>query len=151
VRGGRRAYRLDVASGKLAPFSPEGVDWFNPYLPVTPDGRTVVLRGPDGRAVLFPVGGGSPTPVPGWRDGDLPVRFGEDGKTLFVVGGGLPTRIEQLDVSNGTRRPWRQFEASDPAGLQIAYHPVVISRDGRAVACNFTRRLDSLFLGEGIR
>ncbi|HET7452866.1 MAG TPA: hypothetical protein VFL12_09005, partial [Thermoanaerobaculia bacterium] len=149
--GSRRAYRLDVARGKLAPLTPEGVDAFNPYLPVTPDGRAVVLRGPDGRAVLYPVSGGTPTPIPGWRDGDQPVRFAEDGKTLFVVGGSLPIRIEQLDVSSGTRRPWRQFDASDSAGLQRAYHPVVISRDGRAIVCNYTRRLDSLFLGEGIR
>ena len=149
--GSRRAYRLDLETGKLAPLTPEGVDGFNPYLPVTPDGGAVVLRGPDGRAVLYPVSGGTPTPIPGWRDGDRPIRFAEDGKTLFVVGGSLPTRIEQVDVSSGARRLWRQFDVSDPAGLQIAYNPVAISRDGRAIACNYTRRLDSLFLGEGIR
>ena len=151
AKGSRRAYRLDVASGKLAPLTPEGVDAFSPYMPVTPDGRAVVLRGPDRRAELYPVSGAVPTPIPGWRDGDRPVQFAEDGKTLFVVGGSLPTRVEQLDVSSGVRRPWRQFDVSDPAGLQMAYHPVVIGRDGRAIACNYTRRLDSLFLGEGIR
>ena len=149
--GSRRAYRLDIAGGKLVPLTPEGVDSFDPYLPVTPDGRAVVLRGRDRRAALYPVAGGPPTPVAGWRDGDQPVRFAEDGRTLFVVGGSLPIRIEQLDVSSGGRRPWRQFEASDPAGLQIGYGPVVVSRDGRAIVCNYTRRLSSLFLGEGIR
>ncbi|HKB71600.1 MAG TPA: hypothetical protein VKH46_12210, partial [Thermoanaerobaculia bacterium] len=149
--GSRRAYRLDVAGGKLVPLTPEGVDSFDPYLPVTPDRRAVVLRGPDRRPALYPISGGVPTPISGWRDGDQPVRFAEDGRTLFVVGGNLPIRIEQLDVSSGARRPWRQFDASDPAGLQIAYGPVVISRDGRAIACNYTRRLSSLFLGEGIR
>jgi len=149
--GSRRAYRLDIAGGKFAPLTPEGIDSFNPFLPVTPDGRAVVLRGPDRRPALYPVSGGPPTPIPGWRDGDLPVRFAEDGKTLFVVAGSLPIRIDQLDVSNGTRRPWRQFEASDPAGLQIAYWPVVMSRDGQAIVCNYTRRLSSLFLADGIR
>jgi len=148
---GRRAYRLDVGSGKTVPLTPEGVDSFGPYLPVTSDGRALALRGPDGRLALYPVAGGAATPVPGWRPGDTPVRFAADGKTLFVVGGSLPIRIDGLDVSSGARRPWRQFEASDPAGLQIAYQPVVMSRDGRAIACNYTRRLSSLFLGEGIR
>jgi len=151
ARGSRRAYRLDIAGGKLAPLTPEGVDSFNPYLPVTPDGRAVVLRGPDRQAALYPISGGAPTPIPGWRDGDQPVRFGEDGKSLFVVGGSLPIQIDQIDVTNGARRSWRQFEISDPAGLQIAYGPVVISRDGRAIACNYTRRLSSLFLADGIR
>jgi eukaryotic-like serine/threonine-protein kinase len=149
--GSRRAYVLDVASGKLAPLSMEGIDSFNPYLPVTPDGRAVVLRGSDRQPALYPIAGGAPTRIPGWRDGDQPVRFAEDGKTLFVVAGSLPIRIDQLDVSNGTRRPFRQFEASDPAGLQIAYGPVVMSRDGQAIACNYTRRLSSLFLANGIR
>ena len=151
AKGSRRGYRLEVASGKLVPLTPEGVDGFNPYVPVTPGGGAVLLRGPEGRAVLYPVSGGAPTPIPGWRDGDRPVRFAEDGKTLFVVGGSLPTRVEQVDVSSGTRRPWRQFDVSDPAGLLVAYNPVAISRDGRAIACNYTRRLDSLFLAEGIR
>ena len=149
--GSRRAYRLDVAGGKLVPLTPEGVDSFDPYLPVTPDGRAVVLRGADRRPALYPISGGAPTPISGWRDGDQAVRFAEDGRTLYVVGGGLPIRIEQLEVSTGARRPWRQFDASDPAGLQIGYGPVVISRDGRAIACNYTRRLDSLFLGEGLK
>ncbi|HET9795574.1 MAG TPA: protein kinase, partial [Thermoanaerobaculia bacterium] len=146
----RRAFRLDVGAGKLVPLTPEGVDAFDPYVPVTPDGRAVVLRGPDRRPALYPISGGAPTPVAGWRDGDLPVRFADE-RTLFVVGGDLPIRIEQLDVSTGARRPWRQFDVSDAAGLQNAYGPVVMSRDGRAIACNYTRRLSSLFLGEGIR
>jgi hypothetical protein len=89
--------------------------------------------------------------VAGWRDGDKPVRFAANGRTLYVVGGGLPIRIEELDVSSGARRLWRQFDPSDPAGLQVTYEPVVISPDGRAVACNYSRRLSTLFLGEGIR
>jgi WD40 repeat protein len=149
--GGRRAYRLDVATGKLAPLTPEGVDSIGPYLPITPDRRAVALRGPDGRLALYPLAGGPPTPVAGWRDGDKPVRFAANGRTLYVVGGGLPIRIEELDVSSGARRLWRQFDPSDPAGLQVTYEPVVISPDGRAVACNYSRRLSTLFLGEGIR
>jgi len=147
----RRAYRLDLAAGKLVPITPEGVGSIGPYLPITPDGRAIALQGPDGRLALYPLSGGAPTLVAGWRDGDKPVRFGADGRTLYVVAEDLPLRIEQLDVSSGARRPWRQFDSSDPAGLQATFEPVVISRDGRAVACNYSRRLSSLFLGEGIR
>jgi hypothetical protein len=81
----------------------------------------------------------------------MPVRFAADGRTLYVVSRDLPIRIEQLDVSSGARRLWRQFDSSDPAGLQLTFEPVVISPDGRAVACNYSRRLSTLFLGEGIR
>ncbi len=148
---GRRAYRLDIAAGKLAPLTAEGVNPIGPYLPLTPDGRAIALQGPDGRLGLYPLAGGAPTPVAGWHDGDKPVRFAADGRTLYVVDEGLPTRIEQLDASSGARRLWRQFDPSDPAGLQSTFEPVVISRDGRAVACNYSRRLSTLFLGEGIR
>jgi dipeptidyl aminopeptidase/acylaminoacyl peptidase len=148
---GRRAYRLDIAAGKLVPLTAEGVNPIGPYLPLTPDGRAVALRGPGGGLALYPLSGGPPTPVAGWRDGDMPVRFAADGRTLYVVSRDLPIRIEQLDVSSGARRLWRQFDSSDPAGLQLTFEPVVISPDGRAVACNYSRRLSTLFLGEGIR
>jgi Tol biopolymer transport system component len=146
-----RGYRVALSDGKALPFTPEGVDSVGSAVPVTPDGRAVALRGPDGRLALFPVSGGPAVPVAGCREGDLPLRFTADGKSLFVASRDLPIRIEQLDLATGSRRLWRQFEPPDPAGLQITYAPAIMSRDGRAVACNYSHRLSALFLGEGVR
>jgi Tol biopolymer transport system component len=149
--GSRRGFRVDVAGGKAVPFTPEGVDSVGACVPVTPDGRSAALRAPDRSLALYPVAGGSAVPVPGCREGDQPLRFTEDGKSLFVASRDLPVRIEQIDLATGARRLWRQFEAPDPAGLQVTYAPAVMSRDGKAVACNYSHRLSALFLGEGVR
>jgi Tol biopolymer transport system component len=150
----RQAFRVDLDAAKphAVAITPEGLQTTGgPYAPPTPDGSEVTLVGPDGRLMLYPVAGGTPRPVPGWREGDLPVRFSSDGRTLFVSRDELPVRLEQIDLATGARRTWRQFDVADPSGLQTSFLPVVMSGDGRAVACNYSRRLSHLFLGEGIR
>ena len=60
--------------------------------PVTPEGTIGHAVSPDGRYVLtgvpepelYPIEGGGPLPIPGLFPEDTPIRWNEDGSSIFV-------------------------------------------------------------------
>src|SRR5262249_34724294 len=60
---GPRLWIHDIGGGKPRPISPEGVSMTASAL--SPDGRLVLARGPDGRQAVYPIEPGEPRPVPG--------------------------------------------------------------------------------------
>ena len=59
-------------------------------------------------------------------------------------------RVDLFDIETRTRMPWREFQAFDPSGASIIYQPV-IARDGEVYFYSLIRRLENLFLVEGLR
>jgi hypothetical protein len=65
---------------------------------------------------------------------------------------GLPVVFERIDLDTGARTPWRSFCPEDRVGLVGMSPPLFYpDRDVDAWAYGYTRRLENLYLLEGLR
>ena len=120
-----RLYRQSTDGGNPTAVSPEGVSVFPRS--VTSDGKFVVGKGADGKTALYPLGGGDVKPIPGFVDAELPIRWSNDGRTLFVYRrGDLPQTIYRLDVSTGHRELWKELMPPEPTGIYSIF-PILIT------------------------
>ena len=149
-----RLFVQDVGGGDPKPISPEGVG-FRWGSPVSRDGAYVAAQTDSGPA-LYPVSGGEPLPVKGSNQGDVPLRFGDDGRSLYVrgfargVGFRLPGRVFRLDLVKGTRELWR--ELSPPGAPNSAtITALTISPDAGAYAYTYNVRNTTLYEVRGLR
>ncbi len=145
---GARLFVRELSGGKAQPFTPEGVT-FNTQA-ISPDGRSIAARGPDGRYAIYPLQPGEPRPVPGMSPDEIAIRWTADGRSLFVARNGAPPGIiEVLDVATGRRTPWKRFEPPDPTGVEQV-GPAVITRDEKAYVYSYRRNLGDLYLATGM-
>ena len=134
----------------LRPFSPEGVTAYFCAL-VSPDGSLAFATGPDGALTLYPIAGGEARRVPGTSLEAVPIRWAADGRSLFVQRRtGLPARVERVDIATGAREPWLELTPPDPAGVH-GIGPIHLSADGRTAVYSYRRKLDQLYVVEGLR
>jgi Tol biopolymer transport system component len=150
----RRAqcFVVHVPDGQMRIVSPEGMRVERPVRPrVAPDGSAFAAVGPDGHAMLFPIDGGAPRPIPGIRDGETAIEWTADGRGLFVhQPTGVPRQVWRLDLATGQRTLWREIIPSDPAGV-LANLEVLLTPDGRSYATVFYRMLSTLYVATGLR
>ncbi len=141
-----RLYVQDVVGGEPRPFTPAGaVGGFS--IPVSGDGAWVA--GIWEREVrLYPTAGGEPRGVPGAALDDLPMRFSGDRRVLYVGDGNR--RIFRIDLSRGTREPWREIlrEGSGPGAAVLT---TLITPDGKSYAYTFRDDTSTLYVGTGLR
>src|SRR5262249_38712130 len=115
--------------------------------PISPDGRLAVLV--DGRSVsLYPVEGGDPRPVPGLLEGERPVRWSGEGRSLYVRRfGEQPIRIFGVDISTGQRQLWKEIANIVPeAGGNFLLTP-----DGKSYVYTHGTNSSDLYLVEGLK
>jgi hypothetical protein len=146
-----RLYLREIEGGRTRPITPEGIrSYFNGNA-ISPDGKLVTAIDTQDRAVLYPIAGGEPRPIPGIAAGELPVRW-NDATSLFVVSrpGELPATISRLDLATGRRELWKRLTPLDPAGV-FSIDPVLITPDGKAYVYSYRRMLSELYLVEGLR
>jgi hypothetical protein len=118
---------------------------------VSPDGKLIVVRGPDQKVYLYPTAGGEPTAIPGTTPDDTPTGWSADGRALYVYRRkDLPARVELLDVSTGRRQLWKELMPADSAGV-TAISPPHVSPDGSFYAYSCLRTLSDLYLVEGLK
>jgi dipeptidyl aminopeptidase/acylaminoacyl peptidase len=148
---GLRLWVQSVEGGKPRPITPEGVTAALPGFTVSPDGKFVAAIGPERKAMLFPLDGSSPRPLPGLEPGEYPLRFTPDGRTLYVWRrGDVPVRVFRLDVETGRRELWKELLPADPAGVERISN-VLVTPDGKGYAYCYARLLSDLFVVEGLR
>ena len=151
---GPRVFVQDLAGGDPKPISPEGTG-FRAGSPVSPDGGHVAAQSDSGLA-LYPVSGGEPRPVKGSEPQDMPLRFGGDGRFLYVrgfvrgQGARLPARIFRLDLAKGTRELWRELSPPGASSL-AALSALTIAPDAGAYAYTFTLATSTLYEVRGLR
>jgi Tol biopolymer transport system component len=140
-----RLYVLDTGTGAFRPITPEmtgiGV--------LSPDGQWVATIGHDGH-FLYPVDGGERRPLPGMEPDEWPVRWSDDGSAVYVRREGeLPLSVLRVDVGTGRKQLWQALMPPDPAGV-VWMNPYV-TPDGRGYVYTYHRRLDDLYLVEGLK
>ncbi|HET7292652.1 MAG TPA: protein kinase [Vicinamibacteria bacterium] len=144
---GPRLFVQDVSGGEPKPVSPEGIGTRGA---VSPDGAFLAVNSDAGLA-LYPTAGGEPQLVKGAEARDIPVRFGQDDRSLYVrAEGRLPARLFRIDLSKGTREAWRELGpvgAAEPAGITA----VAIAPDVGAYVYVFATPETTLYEVSGLR
>ncbi len=150
---GRRArlYIQDPDGGGPRAITPEGAGAAFRGNLVSPDGRFVTGPGADKGFDLYPVEGGSPIPIPGLEEGEVPIQWSADQRSLYVY---RPVqdvaRVSLLDLSSGRRTPWKDLIPFDPAGSSVVFQ-VAITPDGKSYIYSYGQMLSDLFLVEGLK
>ena len=150
---GRRArlYIQDLGGGGPKPITPEGTGAAFRGNVVSPDGKFVTGAGPAQGYSRYPVEGGSPIPIPGLEEGEVPIQWAADGRSIYVYRPAqLPTRVFLVNVSSGRRTFWRELSPFDPAGSSGILN-IAITPDGRSYAYDHGQVLSDLFLVEGLK
>ncbi|HEY1252372.1 MAG TPA: hypothetical protein VGH97_14415, partial [Thermoanaerobaculia bacterium] len=147
-----RLYVQGLDDPAARPITPEGFGLsFGGGKAISPDGRTVLLRGADGRVYVCPSdGSAAPRAVPGAQPEEVAWGWAADGKSVYLGRMGMPARIEICDVASGDRRPWRELVPPDPAGV-LTIGPIYITPDGKSYVYSYRRQLDELFLVSGLK
>jgi Tol biopolymer transport system component/predicted Ser/Thr protein kinase len=146
-----RIYIQSIDGGKPRPISPEGVVAALPGFAVSPDGKAVAAIGPERKAILFPIDGGTAREISGVLDGEFPLRFSADGKSLYLwKRGDVPARVSRLELETGKREAWKDLIPADPSGVERISN-VLVTPDGKGYAYCFTRLLSDLFVVEGLK
>ena len=116
-RGVRLFVQL-IDGGKPRAVTIEGIDTAFPGFAISPDGKLVAAIGPDHKGVLFPLGGGESRPIAGLVNGEFPLRFSADGKSIFVWKRDLPARVYTIDLASGRHELWKELMPLDPSGVE---------------------------------
>jgi hypothetical protein len=148
----RRTYVQDVDGGEPRPVTRDGFVG----LLLSPDGRTLATTDRYGEYYLYPLDGTNvPRPIPGYVDGDVPLQWSADGRSLFIrEAGNLVLRIHRLDVATGDRRFWKELVPPDPTVLiDIGSDPgqVRMTADGKSYAYTYWTFEGELYLAQGLK
>ncbi len=147
---GPRLWVRDVEGGKARPVTPEGIRVYFMGNAVSPDGKLVTAVDAEGRAMLYPVEGGEPKPIPGIEAGEVPVRWSTNTSLFVSRPGDLPAKVFRLDLATGRRELVRQLTPLDPAGV-FSIDPILMTPDGKSYVYSYRRLLSDLYLVEGLR
>jgi Tol biopolymer transport system component len=146
---GMRLYLRGIDGSKSRALTPEGYSMFRGTM--TPDGKGIVVRGPDRRIYLYPIAGGEPQALAGLTDKHRPVRFSPDGRYLYVQEEQtIPMRIDRYEMATGRLELWKETMVADAAGLN-AITRFVVTPDGKSYAFSYLRVLSYLQLVDGMK
>jgi hypothetical protein len=140
---------LDVAGGKPRAISPEGIRLTAQA--ISPDGRSIVARGPDGLLAIYSAEPGEPRPIPGIQRDDQSSGWTADGKSIFAMRmSGVPGVVQVVDVATGRRSTWKEFLPPDPTGVEQV-GPAIITPDEKMYVYSYRRVLSDLYLAMGMK
>ncbi len=148
---GVKLYVQELGQGRPRPISRGGFRIAYGSRPIAADGRRIAALDPDGRIVLYPVDDGDPEAVPGLDPGDIPLRWGADGRSLYVLHrGGLPARIWRVDLARASRVLAAELAPFDRAGVMNLV-AAQVTPEGHTFAYSYSRTLSDLVLVEGVK
>jgi eukaryotic-like serine/threonine-protein kinase len=118
---------------------------------VSPDGKFVFARDLIGKGLLYEMGGGGPTAVPGMTPEDIWANWTSDGKSAYVYQNRtIYDLVFRIDLATGERQQIMQVAPQDTAGVN-GLVPLRITPDGKAYAYTYNRALSNLFIADGVK
>jgi eukaryotic-like serine/threonine-protein kinase len=148
-----KMYIEDLASGALRSVTPPisvKRNHFETHV-LSPDGKVLFARNPNGQGQLYPIAGGEPRQIPGWLPDDIWVTWSSDGRSAYVYHDDKTSApVYRIDLTNGKRQLIDTFTPSDTAGVTTIVC-VRMTPDGKSYAYSFSRELSDLFLVEGVK
>jgi eukaryotic-like serine/threonine-protein kinase len=146
---GLRLWLSDVDGTKPHPISPEGV-LVRYRSCISPDGKQVAARDPEGGISIYPVSGGDPIRVPNVQPREDAVHWTPDGKGLLVGTSEIPTNVYVIDLATGQRKPFKSFTLADPTGL-FDLAPPSFSADLKNYVYSYNRITSDLYIVDGLK
>ena len=141
-----RCYLVDLTSGKAVAVTPDGIVCG----PVSPDGQSLVGKGPNYSLIIYSFAGAAPRPLT-ISSNFVPVQWSEDGSALYGYHmGELPSRVYRLAISSGKESLIDELRPEAPAGVVIVA-PIIVSRDGKKFAYTYNQTLSVLYLISGLK
>jgi dipeptidyl aminopeptidase/acylaminoacyl peptidase len=147
---GARLYVVGVEGGSPRAVTPEGILAAFPGFAISPDGLRIAAVGPDRKGAVFAIGGGEPRSIPAISEGEYPLTFSADAKSLLVWKRDVPARVERVELETGRHERWKDLMPLDPSGVERISN-VVVTPDGKSYAYTYSRMLSDLFVVEGLR
>jgi hypothetical protein len=114
----------------------------------SPDGQFAVAWSSAKTLMLMTTRGDTVRPVPGSRDGDIPIRWSADGRSLWVGSRGK-AMAEALDLTSGARSPLVSVLAAVRAGESVT-RSLVLADDPRTFAFTPDHLASELFVVTGV-
>ena len=150
VGGGLRLFVHALDDAPPRPITPEGCA--PGFLPISADGRYIVVQGPDQVFSMYPIEGDEPPqPIPILTPDDRPIRWTPMGNSLYVFRRGeLPAQIMRLDLATGRKERVLELMPPDPAGV-VEIVSVRLTPDAASYAYSYHRILSDLLLVEGLK
>jgi serine/threonine protein kinase/Tol biopolymer transport system component len=146
---GVRFYVYDMTTGKSQAISQEGVN--GTAFVISPDSKQIAAIGPDQKGYLYPVAGGERAAIAGFNQGEQPITWSADGRSLYIYQPGeLPARVYRLDLQTGQRTLWKELMPVDPAGVENI-GPILMTPDAKTCIFGYHRMLADLYLVEGLK
>jgi eukaryotic-like serine/threonine-protein kinase len=146
---GLRLWIQDSDGGKPQPISPEGA-MVRRRQCISPDGKQVAARDPEGKISIYPVSGGKPIAVPHTEPGEEPVQWTSDGKGLVVGKREVPARVFVVNLASGERKLMQSFMPADPTGLFGNGSPT-FSSDLKKYVYSYQRITSDLYIVDGLK
>lgn len=144
---GMRMFEIAIdGDGSARPVGPEGVKW---PLAISPDGKEVLVTGPEERLMIYSLTGNGSREVSGSRPGDQALLWSDDGAVYVYQSGRLRTAIERIDIATGERVEWQELKPADPAGV-MNIQPVVLAANRTSYAYGFRRFMSELHVVSGL-
>ena len=146
-----RLYVRDLEGGKLQPVTPENIEVSGGEDILSPDGKWIAISEAGQNARLYPVDGGQPRLISGIAEGDVPIQWTPDGRSLYVRRWDeMPARVFRLNLETGHRELWKQIMPADHTGV-VQIRGGLPTPDGRAYAYSYLRILSELYVVEGLK
>jgi serine/threonine protein kinase/Tol biopolymer transport system component len=146
-----RSYLQSLDGGPPLALTPEGTGLVLGQKVISPDGGSAAVIGTDGRAMLYPLDGGQPRSLPGLEPGDVPIRWRQDERALFVFRKSEATpRMYVVDLSTGENTLWRDLMPADPIGV-VNVWGTRVGPDERSYYYSYMRTLSDLYLVVGLK
>jgi Tol biopolymer transport system component len=141
-----RTYTQSIEGGAPRPVTPEGITGTL----VSPDGQQLLARAEDKGMEVYPLNGNQPRSIPGLEPDDRVIRWGLDGRSLYVYRPReRPLKLFKLNTATGQREPAKEVVPADLAGI-LGPVNVLITPDGRGYIYAFTRYLSDLYVVSGL-
>ena len=146
---GGREYVIDLSTGDSKPITPEGILGVQ----ISPDGRSVAVRGPDGKPGIWPLDGGGFRPIPGLESKYHVIGWVPDGVSVYVAENQQVVKaaaVSRVNIQTGKMEPWRNFGDTPGTGGSPVGAPH-LSSDGSAYAYVYNRVLSEAYVVTGLR
>jgi len=144
---GVRCYVVDLLTSKATPATSDG------FLcgASSPDGRSLLGRGPNHSFAVYAIDGGTPRPLTNLKPGFEPVQWSTDGSLFYGYRlGEFPSKIYKFEIASGKETLLQELKPGVPAGV-VMVGPVVVSRDGKRFAYSYNQTLSVLYIISGLR